>query len=208
LEGSRTLTHGLDAIREAHQRVQSEYGDNINILIVGDLNRHDQLWGGNHVATRNRQGEAEPIVLLMADWGLISLLPRGIFTRKEGPHQLTIDLVLVSTDLSRRVTRCHIHPVEHESDHRAIRTTFQCERPPTPPPKAPFSFREGPTNQEAKLRYNAERLVCSALVQEYHVMIQEGLEYSYVTNGIARVLLRVPHDDPGTLYYFLCDPNS
>ena len=65
-----------------------------------------------------------------------------------------------------------------------------------------------PTDQEAKLRYNAERLVCSALVQEYHVMIQEGLEYSYVINGIARVLLRVPHDDPSTLYYLLCDPNS
>lgn len=26
--------------------------------------------------------------------------------------------------------------------------------------------------------------------------------------GRARVLLRIPHDDPSTLYYFLCDPNS
>ncbi|KAG0155433.1 hypothetical protein PDIDSM_1010 [Penicillium digitatum] len=42
------------------------------------------------------------------------------------------------------------------------------------------------------------RLVCSAIVQEYHVMIQEGLEYSYVTNGVARILLRVPYDDPST----------
>ncbi|KAK5790552.1 hypothetical protein VI817_007839 [Penicillium citrinum] len=65
-----------------------------------------------------------------------------------------------------------------------------------------------PTDQEAKLRYNAERLVCSALVQEYHVMIEEGLEYSWVTNGITRVLLRVPRDNPSTLYYFFCDPNS
>jgi hypothetical protein len=28
-----------------------------------------------------------------------------------------------------------------------------------------------PTDQEAKIRYNAKRLVCSAIVQEYHVMI-------------------------------------
>lgn len=28
-----------------------------------------------------------------------------------------------------------------------------------------------PTDQKAKLRYNAERLVCSALIQEYHIMI-------------------------------------
>lgn len=39
-------------------------------------------------------------------------------------------------------------------------------------------------------------------------MIQDRLEYSYVTNGIARVLLRVPQDNPSTLYYFFCDPNS
>ena len=65
-----------------------------------------------------------------------------------------------------------------------------------------------PTDQDAKLRYNAERLVCSAIVQEYHVMIQEGLEYSYLTNGIACVLLRVPQDEPTTLYYFFCDPHS
>ncbi|KAG0152947.1 hypothetical protein PDIDSM_1906 [Penicillium digitatum] len=45
-------------------------------------------------------------------------------------------------------------------------------------------------------------------LRQYHVMIQEGLEYSYVTNGVARVLLRVPYDDPSTLYYFFCDPNS
>lgn len=64
------------------------------------------------------------------------------------------------------------------------------------------------TDQAEKLKYNAERLVCSAIVQEYHVMIQEGLEYSYVTNGVARILLRVPYDDPSTLYYFFCDPNS
>ncbi|KAK1144120.1 hypothetical protein N8T08_005782 [Aspergillus melleus] len=67
---------------------------------------------------------------------------------------------------------------------------------------------EIPTDQEARLKYNAERLAYSAIVQEYHVMIQEGLEYSYVTNGITRVLLRVPRDKPSTLYYFCCDPNS
>jgi hypothetical protein len=63
-----------------------------------------------------------------------------------------------------------------------------------------------PTDDAEKLKYNAERLVCCAIVQEYHVMIQEGLEYSYVTTGIARLLLRVAYDNPSILYYFLCDP--
>ncbi|KAJ5252275.1 hypothetical protein N7489_002685 [Penicillium chrysogenum] len=64
-----------------------------------------------------------------------------------------------------------------------------------------------PTEESAKLAYNASWLTGSAITQEYHVMIQEGLEYSYLTNGLALVLLRVPYDDPGTLYYHLCEPN-
>ncbi|GKZ39089.1 hypothetical protein AbraIFM66950_011847 [Aspergillus brasiliensis] len=62
---------------------------------------------------------------------------------------------------------------------------------------------EGPE----KLRYNAAWLTGAAVVQEYHVMLQEGLEYSYLTNGFALVLLWVPYDNPGTLYYHLCEPN-
>ncbi|KAL2859804.1 uncharacterized protein BJX67DRAFT_33340 [Aspergillus lucknowensis] len=37
-------------------------------------------------------------------------------------------------------------------------------------------------------------------------MIQEGLEYSYLTNGLMDVQLWVPYDDPTTLYYHLGDP--
>ncbi|KAF5856131.1 hypothetical protein ETB97_007835 [Aspergillus alliaceus] len=64
-----------------------------------------------------------------------------------------------------------------------------------------------PTEEPEKLRYNAALLTGSAVVQEYHVMIQEGLEYSYLTNGLALVLLRVPYEDPSILYYHLCEPN-
>lgn len=90
------------------------------------------------------KGEAEPIVLLMADWGLTSLLPRGTFTREESTYRSTIDLVFASVGLHRRVTRCRVHPVEHGSDHRAIETTFQFEAPPAPTPTARFSFRNAP----------------------------------------------------------------
>ncbi|PLN79387.1 hypothetical protein BDW42DRAFT_128093 [Aspergillus taichungensis] len=64
-----------------------------------------------------------------------------------------------------------------------------------------------PTDGPEKLRYNATRLTGSAIVQEYHVMIQEGLEYSYLTTGLGNVQLRIPYDDPGTLYYDLGEPN-
>ncbi|KAF4467278.1 kinase-like domain [Fusarium albosuccineum] len=64
-----------------------------------------------------------------------------------------------------------------------------------------------PTDPTEKLQYNAERLTNSAVVQVYDVMIKEGCAYSTLTNGLARVLLHVPHDDPATLYYHLCEPN-
>lgn len=64
-----------------------------------------------------------------------------------------------------------------------------------------------PSGGPEKLKYNAMRLAGSAIVQEYHVMIQEELEYSYLTTGLAHVQLRVPFDDPSILYYNLCEPN-
>jgi hypothetical protein len=63
-----------------------------------------------------------------------------------------------------------------------------------------------PTEEPEKSRYNGARLVGSAIVQEFHVMIQEGLEYSYLTKGLMDVQLWVPYDDPTTLYYDLGDP--
>jgi exonuclease III len=68
LDGTRTLNQALEAIRHTYQRVRYEYGDEFDVLIVGDFNCHHQLWGGNQVAIRAHQGELEPILLLMADW--------------------------------------------------------------------------------------------------------------------------------------------
>ncbi|KAL2361501.1 hypothetical protein RJZ56_005621 [Blastomyces dermatitidis] len=62
-------------------------------------------------------------------------------------------------------------------------------------------------NKDEKLRYNVEQLTCSVLIQKYHVMIQAGLEYSYITNGFAIILLCVSYSDPSTLYYYLCESN-
>ncbi|KAJ5338325.1 hypothetical protein N7452_005053 [Penicillium brevicompactum] len=64
-----------------------------------------------------------------------------------------------------------------------------------------------PTDPAEKMQYNAELLSTSALVQTYDVMIEEGRAHAILTNGLARVLLYVSHDDPATLNYHLCEPN-
>lgn len=63
-----------------------------------------------------------------------------------------------------------------------------------------------PPDTNEKLKYNAEQLTGAVLAQEYHIIIQQGLEYSYITNGFA-LILQVPYDDPSTLYYYLFEPN-
>ncbi|EAS29663.3 uncharacterized protein CIMG_08409 [Coccidioides immitis RS] len=64
-----------------------------------------------------------------------------------------------------------------------------------------------PTEKSQKLIYNAEQLTELTIAQEYHVMIQKGLKYSYITNGFSLIFLYIPEDDPSTLYYYLCEPN-
>ncbi|KAG9249475.1 uncharacterized protein F5Z01DRAFT_495976 [Emericellopsis atlantica] len=98
--------------------------------------------------------------------------------------------------------------VEYKPPHKLPVATLRVGLRPMDLWKKMVRSNKIPTDQDAKVQYNAERLVCSAIVQEYHVMVQEGIEYSYLTNGIARVFLRIPQDEPSTLYYFLCDPHS
>lgn len=98
--------------------------------------------------------------------------------------------------------------VEYKPPHKLPVATLRMGLRPMDLWKEMVRSNKIPTEPDAKLRYNAERLVCSAIVQEYHVMIQGGLKYPYLTNGISRVLLPVPRDHPTTLYYFLCDPPS
>lgn len=64
-----------------------------------------------------------------------------------------------------------------------------------------------PTKPEEKFIYNSEWLVAAALTQTYSYMIENGLEYSYVTTGEAFVFLWIKANEPHTLYYHLAEPN-
>ena len=64
-----------------------------------------------------------------------------------------------------------------------------------------------PTNPDEKSKCNADLLVGAAVTQTFGYMIEEGVEYGYLTNGQAFVFLRIREDDPTTLYYYLTEPN-
>jgi hypothetical protein len=87
---------------------QRRGGPRLDVVVAGDFNRHDQLWGGDEVSSR-RQGEADPIIDFMNRWRLESLLPRGTKTWQNATHATTIDLMLASQELASDVLKCKIH---------------------------------------------------------------------------------------------------
>ncbi|KAJ6114125.1 hypothetical protein N7512_007570 [Penicillium capsulatum] len=98
--------HLLNAIT----KVRRDTGAAVEILIMGDFNRHDQLWGGDDVSL-GRQGEADPTIDLMNEFALSSLLKRGTKTwhggGQSGDCESTIDLVLASENLTDSMVKNH-----------------------------------------------------------------------------------------------------
>ena len=114
----------------------------LEVVFAGDFNRHDQLWGGDDVSLE-RQGEADPIIDLMNEFALSSLLPRGTKTWHGGEQATTIDLVLTSEEVTNTALKCTIHQTEHGSDHRAIETIIDLAVP-TPKQQERLLLRNAP----------------------------------------------------------------
>jgi hypothetical protein len=122
-EDPQALQSTCDDLRKIIRDTRRNAGTMVDAVIAGDFNRHDQLWGGDDVSFV-RQGEADPIIDLMNELALSSLVPRGTITWQAGRYDSTIDLVLASEELREGVLKCAVHETEHGSDHRTIETVF------------------------------------------------------------------------------------
>ena len=117
-----SITH---LIREAVR----QHGIGRELIVAGDFNRHDQLWGGDQVGASPRQGEAQRILDLMDDLDLHLLLPRGTVTYESSLGKSTIDLIFTDGALAEDRLTCGPYETEHGSDHVAISTTFAIDFP-------------------------------------------------------------------------------
>ncbi len=79
---------------------------------------------GNDDISPTRPGEAEPIVDLMSDQDLQSLVPRGTKTWQRGDQESTIDLVLAPKELAATMLRCDIHGIDKTT--HAYSCSFSC----------------------------------------------------------------------------------
>jgi exonuclease III len=125
---AEALRKTIELLKQLIQEVRNKTGTRTDIVLAGDFNRHDKLWGGNDVSA-TRQGEADVIIDLMNEHALLSLLPRGTKTWQNGDRESTIDIILASDELAATVVKCDIHDTEHGSDHRAIETEFDVALP-------------------------------------------------------------------------------
>ncbi|KAK0367472.1 hypothetical protein CLIM01_15171, partial [Colletotrichum limetticola] len=96
------LRQACDLLRQAITNVRGGTGERVDVVLVGDFNRHDYLSGGDDVS-EDRQGEADPIIDLMSEYSLRSLLPRGTKTWEKNDAATTTDLSLASEEIARTV---------------------------------------------------------------------------------------------------------
>jgi len=76
---AQALRDTCEYLQKTIQETRRKADTVVEVVVVGDFNRHDQLWGGDDVSVE-RQGEADPIIDLMNELALSSLLPRGTKT--------------------------------------------------------------------------------------------------------------------------------
>jgi len=95
------------------------------VIIAGDFNRHSQLWEWSHINSTASQGQSEPIIELIAELSLQSLLQTGVTTFvSDAGRSSTTDLMLVTPGLTSDLAKCVLWKREYGSDHRAIQIIF------------------------------------------------------------------------------------
>ncbi|KJK85253.1 hypothetical protein H633G_10910, partial [Metarhizium anisopliae BRIP 53284] len=176
----RALGSAMGQLHNLIHQFRNGTGRRTDVILAGDFNRHDLLWGGGDVSAK-RQGEAEPIINLMNEHGLCSLLPRGTKTWQGRDAESTIDLVLATSELAEEMVECGIHPTEHGSDHRAIRSTFDVEMP-----KRTMTHR--------LLLKNAPWAMISARVEDNLRALPWTVDVQTQTDQLMKVVLEAIHE--------------
>ncbi|KID59535.1 Endonuclease/exonuclease/phosphatase, partial [Metarhizium hybridum] len=174
-------------------------GQQVDVVVVGDFNPHDQLGGGGGGGDEillARQGEADGIIELMTEFSLNSLLPRGTKTWKGTDkagriRETTIDLVFASQDLANDLVRCGPHVTDHGSDHRTIETIFETAVPESIP-QVRLLFKNAPWKKinvrvavglegspaECTVQQQTDRLM-SVVLEAVHALTLKAKPFAY-----------------------------
>lgn len=114
-EAGQTIQHMLGLIAEAKRDRPTH-----ELIVAGDFNRHDPLWGGDRV----QNSEGAEIVDFMDQMGLQIANRRGVATHESGT---TIDLALVDQALHEEIEEWSVWPTQYGSDHEALNIVIAIE---------------------------------------------------------------------------------
>lgn len=145
IDSEQSLRETIDILQRTISQFQQAYPlETCEIIIAGDFNRHDQLWGGDRVGEQSWQGEGEPIISFMQQNHLQLLLPRGTptFERQDGSGTSTIDLIMTTEEMAGQMIQCNTDTSDYGSDHRAIQTEFHMQIIDNSPTRPRRLFKE------------------------------------------------------------------
>lgn len=140
-----SATTRLSALSQSVRAAKVKYGDMLPMVVGGDFNRHDPVWGGHNIPQAQYSGEGEPILNWMHRQDVFSALPSGTITCLKGHFGTTIDLMLVSHCLEAQTVQCGRHGTQHGSDHEALMLRLAYQKV-APSSEARYNFRK--TNWE------------------------------------------------------------
>lgn len=104
---------------------------NIQSVLVGDLNLHHPLWGGEASPT---DPQAEQLISLLTDLNLQLLTPPGTTTWQRNGSKSTIDLAAAHPELEDQLMLCEpCLELDHDSDHIPIQVIFTLNTPEKAP---------------------------------------------------------------------------
>ncbi|KAM3547138.1 hypothetical protein ARSEF4850_010177, partial [Beauveria asiatica] len=134
---AQAVADTCDRLRCMIQEVRRKEGGLVDVVIMGDFNRHDQLWGGDDISLV-RQGEGDAIVDLMNE---LSLHTDG-------------------------VVRCGLYETDHGSDHRTIDTVFDATVPAMEQPRR-LLFKNAPWKKiNGRIEEELRKLPTEGTVQQ------------------------------------------
>jgi hypothetical protein len=133
-EREAALARQLHGLSESIQMARSQTaGEQIDVLLCTDFNRHHELWGGvRALKDHPRRNEGEPFVDLMQEAGLQSLLPPGITTweHQSGDLASTVDVLAGSEGIVEHLEYCRLYYTDYGSDHWPIALRYRGETQP------------------------------------------------------------------------------
>ena len=119
-EADETIDNKLRQLSHTITQCKAKHGEDLQILLTTDFNRHHPIWTGKYNNLRSHEGSL--IVRFAAASDLQSILPPGVITwqHQSRAYSSTVDVIFASENLVQKLERCNLHPTDHGSDHCAI----------------------------------------------------------------------------------------